>query len=53
MVTRLFRPTVLQQVKRLMLDSVSHGLMMEGMAYAAASPEGDIKVPRVYSDPEE
>ncbi len=52
MVVRLFRPTLLQQVKRLMLDSVSHGLMMEGMAYAAHSPEGDIKVPRVFSDPE-
>ena len=52
MVTRLFRPTLLQQVKRLMLDSVSHGLMMEGMAFAARSPEGDIKVPRVFSDPE-
>ena len=52
MVVRLFRPTLLQQVKRLMLDSVSHGLMMEGMAYAAHSPEGDIKVPRVFSDPD-
>jgi len=52
MVTRLFRPTLLQQVKRLMLDSVSHGLMMEGIAFAARSPEGDIKVPRVFSDPE-
>jgi len=52
MVTRLFRPTVLQQVKRLMLDSVSHGLMMEGMAYAAHGLHGDIKIPRVYSDTE-
>jgi enoyl-CoA hydratase/carnithine racemase len=52
MVVRLFRPTLLQQVKRQMLDSVSHGLMMEGMAYAAQSPDSDIKVPRVFSDPD-
>jgi len=52
MVVRLFRPTVLQQVKRQFLDGVSHGLMLEGMAYAAASPDQDIKVPRVFSDPE-
>jgi enoyl-CoA hydratase/carnithine racemase len=53
MVVKLFRPTLLQQVKRLMLDSVSHGLMMEGLAYAAESPDADIKVPRVFSDPPE
>jgi 6-oxocamphor hydrolase len=52
MVVRLFRPTVLQQVKRQFLDGVSHGLMIEGMAYAAASPDQDIKVPRVFSDTE-
>ena len=52
MVVRLFRPTLLQQVKRLFLDSVSHGLMIEGMAYAAESPDADIKVPRVFSDPD-
>lgn len=52
MTVRLFRPTVLQHVKRLMLDSVSHGLMMEGMAAVASWPERDIKVPKVYSDPD-
>jgi enoyl-CoA hydratase/carnithine racemase len=31
-VVRLFRPTVMQHVKRLMLDGLSHGLMLEGMA---------------------
>lgn len=31
-VVRLFRPTVMQHVKRLMLDGLSHGLMIEGMA---------------------
>lgn len=52
MVVRLFRPTLLHQVKRMFLDNVSHGLMMEGMAYAAHSPDRDIKIPRVFSDPE-
>lgn len=52
MVVKLFRPTLLQQVKRLMLDSVSHGLMMEGLAFAAEPPSKDIKVPRVFSDPD-
>jgi enoyl-CoA hydratase/carnithine racemase len=50
MVVRLFRPTLLQQVKKLMLENVSHGLMIEGLAYAAESPDSDIKVPRVFSD---
>jgi len=49
-VVRLFRPTILQQVKRQFLDSVSHGLMMEGMAAVANYPDRDIKVPRVPSD---
>jgi enoyl-CoA hydratase/carnithine racemase len=31
-VVRLFRPTLMQNVKRLMLDGLSHGLMLEGMA---------------------
>ena len=31
-VVRLFRPTIMQHVKRLMLDGLSHGLMLEGMA---------------------
>lgn len=50
MTVRLFRPTVLQQVKRLMLDNVSHGLMMEGMAVAADWPDAEIKIPSVASD---
>ena len=52
MTVRLFRPTLLQQVKRMMLDGVSHGLMMEGMAVAAEWPDAEIKVPRVFSDPD-
>jgi enoyl-CoA hydratase/carnithine racemase len=31
-VVRLFRPTMMQHTKRLMLDGLSHGLMLEGMA---------------------
>jgi enoyl-CoA hydratase/carnithine racemase len=52
MVVRLFRPTLLQQVKRQFLDNVSHGLMLEGMAAVANYPDADIKVPRVFSDPD-
>jgi enoyl-CoA hydratase/carnithine racemase len=36
---RLFRPTVLQQVKRLFVDDLSHGLMMEGMAAVSHFPD--------------
>lgn len=50
-VTRLFRPTLLQQVKRMFLDNVSHGLMLEGMGVVAKFPKGEIRVPRVFSDP--
>jgi enoyl-CoA hydratase/carnithine racemase len=39
-VVRLFRPTVLQDVKRRMLDGLSHGLMLEGMAVLDRWPSG-------------
>jgi enoyl-CoA hydratase/carnithine racemase len=52
MVVRLFRPTLLQQVKRQMLDSVSHGLMMEGMAWSAHWPQNRINVPSTPYDDE-
>jgi enoyl-CoA hydratase/carnithine racemase len=47
---RLFRPTLLQQVKRQFLDNVSHGLMMEGMAWSAMPPQHPIRVPKVPSE---
>jgi enoyl-CoA hydratase/carnithine racemase len=50
MTVRLFRPTVLQQVKRLMLDSVSHGLLGEGLAFAAHWPQNPINVPKTPYD---
>ena len=50
MTVRLFRPTLLQQVKRLMLDSVSHGLMMEGMAWGSHWPQNQINVPSTPYD---
>jgi len=49
---RLFRPAVLQQVKQLMLDSVSHGLMMEGMAWGSHWPQNPINVPSTPYDDE-
>jgi enoyl-CoA hydratase/carnithine racemase len=39
MTVRLFRPTLLQQVKRMFLDDVSHGLMAEAMAAVAQFPD--------------
>jgi hypothetical protein len=45
MTVKLFRPVLMQQVKRLMLDSVSHGLMAEGLAFAAEWPQSRIKEP--------
>jgi enoyl-CoA hydratase/carnithine racemase len=48
MTVRLFRPTLLQHVKRLMLDNVSHGLMMEAMAAVVEFPQRpmpEVKVP--------
>jgi 6-oxocamphor hydrolase len=50
MTVRLFRPTLLQQVKRQFLDGVSHGLMMEGMAWVAQPPRFPIRVPKVPSE---
>jgi hypothetical protein len=50
MTVRLFRPVLLQQVKRLMLDSVSHGLLAEGLAWAAHWPQSQIKVPSTPYD---
>jgi enoyl-CoA hydratase/carnithine racemase len=40
-VVRLFRPTLMQHVKRLMVDGLSHGLMMEGMAALDHWPHGN------------
>jgi enoyl-CoA hydratase/carnithine racemase len=42
---KLFRPVLMQQVKRLMLDSVSHGLLGEGLAFAAHWPQNRIREP--------
>ena len=45
---RLFRPTVLQHVKRLFLGGVSHGLLAEGMAavsYFPQTPMPEVKTP--------
>jgi enoyl-CoA hydratase/carnithine racemase len=40
-VVRLFRPTLMQNMKRQMLDGLSHGLMLEGMAVLDHWPSGD------------
>lgn len=48
MVVRLFRPALLQQIKRLFLDNLSHGLMMEAMAAVADFPDApmpEVKTP--------
>jgi enoyl-CoA hydratase/carnithine racemase len=48
MVLRLFRPTVLQQVKRMFAESLSHGLMMEAIAAVAEFPDApmpEVKTP--------
>lgn len=50
MTVRLFRPILMQQVKRLMLDSVSHGLLGEGLAWAAHWPQNEIRVPKTPYD---
>src|SRR5271163_1728925 len=47
---RLFRPTVLHQLKSQMVNSVSHGLMMEGIGATAKWPPNEIKVPIVPSE---
>lgn len=49
-VVRLTRPILMQQVKKLMLDSVSHGLMAEALAFAAERPPRPIKVPTTPFD---
>jgi enoyl-CoA hydratase/carnithine racemase len=45
MTVRLFRPTMLQHLKRLFIDDLSHGLMMEGMAAVAQWPQEPPKQP--------
>jgi len=50
MVVKLFRPILMQQVKRLMLDSVSHGLLGEGLAFAAEWPQNRIREPSTPYD---
>jgi enoyl-CoA hydratase/carnithine racemase len=47
---RLFRPTLTHQLKAQMVNSVSHGLMMEGIAATAQWPPNEIKVPPVPSE---
>lgn len=49
-VVKLFRPIVMQQVKRLMLDSVSHGLLGEALAFAAERPTNKITIPTTPYD---
>jgi enoyl-CoA hydratase/carnithine racemase len=39
MTVRLFRPVLMQQVKRMFLDAVSHGLMAEALAAVAQFPD--------------
>jgi enoyl-CoA hydratase/carnithine racemase len=39
MTVRLFRPVLLQQVKRMFLDGVSHGLLAEALAAVAHFPD--------------
>lgn len=50
MTVKLFRPVVLQHVKKLMVDSVTHGLLGEGLAWAAHWPQNEIKVPKTPYD---
>jgi enoyl-CoA hydratase/carnithine racemase len=48
MTVRLFRPTLMQQVKRMFLDNLSLGLMMEAMAAVSHFPDRpmpEVKVP--------
>jgi hypothetical protein len=49
-VVKLFRPILMQQIKRLMLDSVSHGLLGEGLAFAAQRPQHSIRIPKTPYD---
>jgi enoyl-CoA hydratase/carnithine racemase len=50
MTVRLFRPALLQHVKSLMINSLSSGLMMEGMAQVVDFPKGIVRSPSVPSD---
>jgi enoyl-CoA hydratase/carnithine racemase len=50
---RLFRPTLLQDMKEKMVKSVRSGLMAEGLAQVVDFPEGYVRSPRVPSDPPE
>jgi enoyl-CoA hydratase/carnithine racemase len=50
MTVRLFRPTLLQQVKRMFLDDVSHGLMMEAIAAVAQFPQAPMPEVRTPSE---
>jgi enoyl-CoA hydratase/carnithine racemase len=52
MTVRLFRPVLLQQVKHLMLESVTHGLLAEGMAWGSHWPQNKINVPSTPYDDE-
>ncbi len=48
MTVRLFRPVLMQQVKRMFLDAVSHGLMAEALAAVAhfpGEPMPEVKTP--------
>ena len=49
-VVKLFRPILMQQIKRLMLDSVSHGLLGEALAFAAERPSRPITIPTTPYD---
>ena len=49
-VVKLFRSIVMHQVKRAMLDSVSHGLLGEALAFAAERPSRPIRVPTTPFD---
>jgi enoyl-CoA hydratase/carnithine racemase len=50
MTVRLFRPTLLQQVKRMFLDDVSHGLMLEAIAAVAQFPDAPMPEVRTPSE---
>ena len=50
MVVRLFRPTLLHQVKKLFHENLSHGLMMEAMGAVADFP--DAPMPEVLTPSE-
>lgn len=47
MTVRLFRPVLMQQLKRLMLDGFSQGIMSEGLAFAVEWPQDPVREPRM------